>query len=103
MIGGGLGSLLRFLISSFGFLPFATVFINIIGSLILSFLTFFFLDRPEIPPELRFGFTTFSTFSVEVYAMVSDNHIGQAAFYVLASFLGGLLAVALGAFLAKNC
>lgn len=94
MIGGGLGSLLRFLISSFGFLPFATVFINIIGSLILSFLTFFFLDRPEIPPELRFGltagfcggFTTFSTFSVEVYAMVSDNHIGQAAFYVLASF-----------------
>jgi len=59
------------------------------------------LDRPEIPPELRFGltagfcggFTTFSTFSVEVYAMVSDNHIGQAAFYVLACFLGGLLAV----------
>ena len=109
MIGGGLGSLLRFLISSFGFLPFATVFINIIGSLILGFLTFFFLDRPEIPPELRFGltagfcggFTTFSTFSVEVYAMVSDNHIGQAAFYVLASFLGGLLAVALGAFLRR--
>ena len=106
MIGGGLGSLLRFLISSFGFLPFATVFINILG-----FLTFFFLDRPEVPPDLRFGltagfcggFTTFSTFSVEVYAMVLDNHIGQAAFYVLASFLGGLLAVALGAFLAKNC
>lgn len=94
MIGGGLGSLLRFLISSFGFLPFATVFIN-----------------PEVPPDLRFGltagfcggFTTFSTFSVEVYAMVLDNHIGQAAFYVLDSFLGGLLAVALGAFLAKNC
>ena len=86
MIGGGLGSLLRFLISSFGFLPFATVFINIIGSLILGFLTFFFLDRHEIPPELRFGltagfcggFTTFSTFSVEVYAMVSDNHIGSS-------------------------
>lgn len=107
MIGGGLGSLLRFLISSFGFLPFATVFINIVGSFILGFLTFFFLDRPEVPPDLRFGltggFTTFSTFSVEVYAMVLDNHIGQAAFYVLASFLGGLLAVALGAFLAKNC
>lgn len=78
MIGGGLGSLLRFLISSFGFLPFATVFINIVGSFILGFLTF-------------------------VYAMVLDNHIGQAAFYVLASFLGGLLAVTLGAFLAKNC
>ena len=111
MIGGGLGSLLRFLISSFGFLPFATVFINIVGSFILGFWTFFFLDRPEVPPDLRFGltagfcggFTTFSTFSVEVYAMVLDNHIGQAAFYVLASFLGGLLAVALGAFLAKNC
>lgn len=95
MIGGGLGSLLRFLISSFGFLPFATVFINIVGSFILGFLTFFFLDRPEVPPDLRFGltagfcggFTTFSTFSVEVYAMVLDNHIGQAAFYVLASCL----------------
>ena len=94
MIGGGLGSLLRFLISSFGFLPFATVFINIVGSFILGFLTFFFLDRPEVPPDLRFGltagfcggFTTFSTFSVEVYAMVLDNHIGQAAFYVVASF-----------------
>lgn len=94
MIGGGLGSLLRFLISSFGFLPFATVFINIVGSFILGFLTFFFLDRPEVPPDLRFGltagfcggFTTFSTFSVEVYAMVLDNHIGQAAFYVFGQF-----------------
>lgn len=58
MIGGGLGSLLRFLISSFGFLPFATVFINIVGSFILGFLTFFFLDRPEVPPDLRFGLTS---------------------------------------------
>lgn len=90
MIGGGLGSLLRFLISSFGFLPFATVFINIIGSLILGFLTFFFLDRPEIPPELRFGltagfcggFTTFSTFSVEVYAMVLDNRTCLIAYFL---------------------
>lgn len=88
MIGGGLGSLLRFLISSFGFLPFATVFINIVGSFILGFLTFFFLDRPEVPPDLRFGltagfcggFTTFSTFSVEVYAMVLDNHIAITPF-----------------------
>ena len=120
MIGGGLGSLLRFLISSFGFLPFATVFLMIRRpprstlfpyTTLFRSLTFFFLDRPEVPPDLRFGltagfcggFTTFSTFSVEVYAMVLDNHIGQAAFYVLASFLGGLLAVALGAFLAKNC
>ena len=37
MIGGGLGSLLRFLISSFGFLPFATVFINIVGALFSAF------------------------------------------------------------------
>ena len=106
-----LGSSQLILKSTSDWLPFATVFINIVGSFILGFLTFFFLDRPEVPPDLRFGltagfcggFTTFSTFSVEVYAMVLDNHIGQAAFYVLASFLGGLLAVALGAFLAKNC
>ena len=36
MIGGGLGSLLRFLISSFGFLPFATVFINIVGNRVFT-------------------------------------------------------------------
>ena len=89
MIGGGLGSLLRFLISSFGFLPFATVFINIVGSFILGFLTFFFLDRPEVPPDLRFGltagfcggFTTFSTFSVEVYAMVLDTSDKQPSMF----------------------
>lgn len=109
MIGGAIGALLRFIISSLEFLPMATFFINILGSFLLGFLAFFFLENPGMPNELKFaltagfcgGFTTFSTFSLEVYGMILERQIWQAAGYAVASVFIGLLAVALGAWLAK--
>lgn len=47
------------------------------------------------------GFTTFSTFSNETFRLLESSHFLSAAAYVLASVLGGLLAVCLGQFLSR--
>lgn len=109
LIGGGIGSVLRFWISSLGFLPFATFFINVLGSFFLGFLSYYFMGKADISPILRFGlmagfcggFTTFSTFSVEVFNMFQQNQVWQGCLYVAASVLVSLAAVAIGIYLAR--
>ncbi len=63
----------------------------------------------KLPPELHLAltvgfcgaFTTFSTFSLEILNLIRDGALAAAFLYVLASFVFGLIAVALGFFLAK--
>jgi CrcB protein len=55
------------------FLPYGTLIVNVLGSLVLGWLATDFLARPEINIALRLGitvgflraFTTFSAFSFE--------------------------------------
>jgi CrcB protein len=42
------------------------------------------------------AFTTFSTFSVETFALLRDGRVSSAVTYVGASVVGGVLAAALG-------
>lgn len=109
-VGGGIGSILRFWISSLGFLPFATFFINVLGSFLLGFFSYYFMAKGDVSPVLRFalmggfcgGFTTFSTFSVEAFNMFQLNQIWQACLYIAASVLVSLAAVALGVYLVRS-
>ena len=54
-----------------------------------------------VPPFLGVGvlggYTTYSTFAVEVVVLVEDGALGLAAGYVLVSVVGGVAAVAAGA------
>ena len=111
LIGGGLGSVCRYiattLIGSIGgtVFPFGTLFVNFTGSFLMGFLMFFFLDEHfTLPETLRLflavgflgGFTTFSSFSMESILLLR----GDSFFYAFANMAGnlllGLLAVWLG-------
>jgi CrcB protein len=80
-LGGTLGVLSRYGIARLTLhtdvLVWSTVRINIAGS---------FLG----------GFTTFSTFSVQIVLEVDSGEPGRAAWYLLASVIGGVAAAAAG-------
>ena len=96
-IGGGLGSVARFVISremgnSLGnYLPYGTLTVNIAGSLALGWFITFFFDRPELSSALRLGltvgflgaFTTFSTFSYESLQLLLNGAVWGALFNVV--------------------
>lgn len=110
-LGGGLGSVLRFLLSAYvvsrlgtGF-PFATLGINVVGSFFIGVFVALAGERIHALSEAgRFffavgfcgGFTTFSTFSLETLTMLQSGRVGLAGMYVLLSIIGCVLGTALG-------
>ena len=96
-IGGGLGSIVRFVISREmgnwlgNYLPYGTLTVNVAGSLALGWCITFFFDRPELSSALRLGltvgflgaFTTFSTFSYESLQLLLDGAVWRAIFNVV--------------------
>jgi CrcB protein len=53
--------------------------------------------RPLLGVGLLGGWTTYSTFAVEVVGLVDDGSAALALTYVVVSLVGGVAAVALGA------
>ncbi|MFN3651789.1 MAG: fluoride efflux transporter CrcB [Armatimonadota bacterium] len=113
-LGGAAGSVTRYLLGSWltarvgaGF-PWATLAINITGSFLLGLL--YAVGRERLPEPVRLGlgvgvlggFTTFSTFSVELLQLLARGQSAQAAGYAAASLLFGVLAAAAGAALGSR-
>jgi fluoride exporter len=109
-IGGIVGSLLRYFMSTFasglwgkGF-PFGTLIINLTGSFILGWFTTKYILPKRLHPYIISAFstgvigsyTTFSTFCLETVHLVENNEYIKGLLYVLISLLGGLLFVRLG-------
>ncbi len=106
--GGGLGSVLRFLVSNYtqklwsiNSFPFGTFMVNIIGCFAIGLLSGYFL---KVDHALKFllitgfcgGFTTFSTFSAENYSLWQGENYIILAIYIFLSIVFGVLAVVLG-------
>jgi len=104
-VGGGLGSLGRYGLSrawppGVGAIPWITLAINLLGSLLLGMLVVavteiwrpHHLIRPFLGTGVLGGFTTFSTFSVEVRGLP----VGTNLVYVALSLIGGITLAALG-------
>ena len=103
-VGGMLGVLTRFGVGRLTFhhewLIWSTVGINIVGSFLLGLLVaehWFTRDvREGIGVGFLGGFTTFSTFSVQVVLDVDAGEPVRAIVYFVASVVGGLLAATAG-------
>lgn len=103
-VGGVLGVLARFGLSKLSFhhdtLIWTTVGINVVASFLLGLLVaepWFSRDvREAIGVGLLGGFSTFSTFSVQIVLEVEAGEPARAALYFAASVVGGIAAAALG-------
>ena len=108
-LGGALGALARWGVAEAlpredGGWPWATLLVNLTGCLLIGLLTGALARRSPEPAWARpflavgvlGGYTTWSTFAVEVVALTDAGAPGLAAGYVLASVVGGVLAVAAG-------
>ena len=114
-LGGFFGASLRYLLgkaaSSQSLIPAATLAINIFGSFMIGVLSLFSerhgLSRHSVILMLQAGFcggfTTFSTFSLETFALISQGKMGHAALYAVLSVLCCLFSVAAGRTLAGLC
>jgi len=114
-IGGGLGSLARYVLvkgakqlvrSDF---PLGTLFVNLLGCFAIGLLWGILGAKNIGSKEKSFlfigflgGFTTFSSFMLENLHLVNDHNHLHAFSNILASNLAGFLLVFLGYFIANN-
>jgi CrcB protein len=107
-IGGGIGALLRYVISGLthryldGIFAWGTLFVNLIGSFAIGF--FWELVGRLASANLRLfvfigllgAFTTFSTYSLETFNLLRDGEIKLGLLNILASNIFGIILVFFG-------
>ena len=108
-IGGALGALARWGLSealpSPGDWPSATLLVNLSGCFLLGALLGILGSRPPEPAWVRpflgvgviGGYTTYSTFAVELVVLVDGDALWLAVGYLLLSVVGAIVAVVTGA------
>ena len=109
MVGGAVGSGARYLtgramtaLLGAGY-PFGTLAVNLVGGLLMGVLVGV-LARNASPEGWRLllgvgvlgGFTTFSTFSLDVVTMIERGALGLALGYILVSVIGSIAALFAG-------
>jgi len=116
MLGGSLGALMRFVVSSSiteklgTSFPYGTLTVNVLGSFVMGFLAMFLVERMGLDPLLRLGifvgflgaFTTFSTFSMETMNLFEQGESVRALANMFLNVVLSVLAVWLGVMLGKQ-
>ena len=114
-IGGGTGSVLRYLTSVLtskyftSTFPLGTFVVNIVGCLIIGILTGLFYKSSMTSPDLKIlfitgfcgGFTTFSAFAQENINLMQSNNLVTAIIYTTLSVVVGLTFVWIGLLMTK--
>ena len=108
-LGSALGAVARYEVGlawpvAAGTFPWTTLGINLAGSLVLGVILTVAAGGSTRAARVRAfaavgfcgGFTTFSTWMVEVVLLGRDGHVGLGAVYSLVSIVLGLVAVAVG-------
>ena len=114
-LGGAFGASARYLLDRFieqhteSVFPWSTFTINVTGCLVIGVVIEQLVDRHHLPAWIRVGivvgvlggYTTFSTFSQEVFSLLESNDVAIALAYAGASVGVGLLAVYAGTLLGR--
>jgi CrcB protein len=116
-VGGGIGSLCRYLVSRSinssvvsGF-PYGTFLVNVTGCFLIGFFVFYFTDARFGVNSLQWrlflvtgicgGYTTFSAFSYENIQLFESNQVFTFLAYTFGSIILGLLATFSGVLIAR--
>ena len=107
-LGGALGTVGRYLVglslkTASGF-PWATMSVNILGSLLMGLVIGWLSRQNGGSDALRLfvavgilgGFTTFSAFSMDLFTLLERRDIAATVLYLGGSLLGGLVAFIIG-------
>ena len=113
-IGGFFGAISRFLIATFmqkltdSLFPVGTLAANVLGSFLIGVLFIYFEHtvQPQLKALLITGFlgalTTFSTFSLETYLMLSEGAYLRALLNISLNIFFTITATTLGIIVAKK-
>jgi CrcB protein len=115
-IFGGMGCVARYMVSGWVYnlagkaLPYGTLAVNVVGSLLLGLIMEGSLRSTLLSPELRFGitvgfmggFTTFSTFSYETVRLLEDGSMVAAGANILLNVTVCIAAALIGIYLARQ-
>lgn len=109
-LGGALGATARYALSlgwppQPGGFPWATFWTNVVGCAVIGVFMVLITDvwaahrlvRPFFGTGVLGGFTTFSTYAVDVQKLVDSGHPGTGLAYLAATLLAALTAVWLAA------
>ena len=110
MAGGAGGSTLRYALSLLmnpsvaGGWPWGTLVANVVGCLLMGWLSSLLTSSATIPDAVRVGllvgvlggFTTFSSFGLVTFRFLQGGQLGLAAAYVAASNVAGIGGLWLG-------
>jgi CrcB protein len=107
--GGALGALARYGIGLFGTVPWATFAVNVTGCLLIGALIVAVTEGPGAHPLARpflgtgflGGYTTFSTYAVDVHVVLGTGRVPEAVAYLVGTLVAALAATWLGARLAR--
>ena len=105
-IGGGIGAILRYLISAVPLkvsFPVQTFVTNVLGAILIGVVVEVMVGR-EISENWNLflkvgicgGFTTFSTFSLETYNLIEKGNTGIALGYAVLSVVLSVVGVFIG-------
>ena len=114
-LGSGLGGVLRYGVNVFvprllgPSFPYHTLTVNIVGSFAMGLLAGYFAIKADPGQSWRLflatgiigGFTTFSSFSLDVVVLYERGAIAMTAIYVLASVSVSVAALFAGMFLMR--
>lgn len=113
-IGGGLGSVLRYLVNRWVLtwyhlsFPVGTFLVNTIGCFLIGFFVFYIGKSQPLPWRLFLvtgfcgGFTTFSSFAFENIELIENHQLGVWLFYTISSIVLGFVFAWLGILVGKS-